>query len=136
MVAPGRSSAGPKCYAFDTGFVAFERGWNRIREDDRGVLWEHLVFDALRLRHLDDRIFYWRDKSGREIDFVVRRGRDRVDVFECKINPDKLDPSRVNAFRARYPEGDNYVVSPRAERPYQIRHRERLFTVCTTKDLP
>ena len=125
----------PKCYAFDTGFVAFERGWNRIREDDRGVLWEHLVLDALRLRHLDDRIFYWRDKSGREVDFVVRRGRDRVDVFECKINPDKLDPSRVNAFRARYPEGDNYVVSPRARQPYHIRRGERVFTVCTTRDL-
>ena len=33
----------PKCYAFDTGFVTFERGWNDIRDDDRGLLWEHLV---------------------------------------------------------------------------------------------
>ena len=67
---------------------------------------------------------------------MVRRGRDRVDVFECKINPDKLDLSRVNAFRARYPEGDNYVVSPRAGQPYRIRRGERVFTVCTTRDLP
>lgn len=63
----------PKCYAFDTGFVTFERGWTRIREDDRGILWEHLVLDSLRFRHPDEDIFYWRDKSGREVDFVVRR---------------------------------------------------------------
>ena len=126
----------PKCYAFDTGFVAFERGWNSIRDDDRGPLWEHLVLDALRLRHLDDRIYYWQDKSGREVDFVVRRGRGGVDLMECKMDPGKLNPVPVNAFRDRYPEGDNYVVSPRAERPYQVRRGGRVFTVCTTKDLP
>ncbi len=46
----------PKCYAFDTGFVAFERGWRNIRPDDRGVLWEHLVLDTLRVRHLDENV--------------------------------------------------------------------------------
>ena len=33
----------PKCYAFDAGFVAYERGWEQMREEDRGLLWEHLV---------------------------------------------------------------------------------------------
>ena len=47
----------PKCYGFDTGFVTLERGWHSLREDDRGVLWEHLVLDALRLRHADSDIF-------------------------------------------------------------------------------
>jgi predicted AAA+ superfamily ATPase len=31
----------PKCYAFDSGFVTFEKGWDTIRADDRGLLWEH-----------------------------------------------------------------------------------------------
>ena len=44
----------PKCYAFDTGFVTFEKGWDSIREDDRGLLWEHLVLDALRFQHADE----------------------------------------------------------------------------------
>lgn len=77
---------GGKCYAFDTGFVTFEKGWTRIREDDRGLLWEHLVLDSLRFRHLDENIFYWRDKAGREIDFVVRRQEGVVDTFGCKID--------------------------------------------------
>ena len=93
----------PKCYAFDTGFVTFEKGWDTIRAADRGLLWEHLVLDALRFRHPDDCIFYWRDKAGREVDFVVRRERDRVDLVECKVDPDTLNTPAVEAFRALYP---------------------------------
>ena len=126
----------PKCYAFDTGFVTFEKGWDTIRDDDRGLLWEHLVLDALRFRFADEDIFYWQDKSHREVDFVIRRGRDRVDVMECKINPDKLDAKPVEEFRSLYPEGENYIVSPAVKKPYKIRRGDLVFTACTTRDLP
>ena len=125
----------PKCYAFDTGFVTFERGWNRIREDDRGILWEHLVLDSLRFRHLEDDIFYWRDKSGREVDFVVRRGEGRLDTFECKIDPDEVRPAPVVAFRKRYPLGRDHIVVPTRKQAYRIRKGGRVFTVCGTRGL-
>ena len=126
----------PKCYAFDTGFVTFEKGWNSIRDDDRGLLWEHLVLDALRFRYTDVDIFYWQDKSRREVDFVIRRNRNRVDLVECKINPDKLNTYAMDAFRRLYPAGDNYVVSPAVKNPYQIHRGDQVFTVCTTGDFP
>lgn len=126
----------PKCYAFDTGFVTFEKGWETIRDDDRGLLWEHLVLDALRFRHPDERLFYWRDKAGRELDFVVRHDRDRVDLFECRIDPDELDPAGVETFRAAYPRGENYLVSLAVKEPYRLRRGTRVFTVCTTGALP
>jgi predicted AAA+ superfamily ATPase len=126
----------PKCYAFDTGFVTFEKGWDSIRDDDRGVLWEHLVLDTLRFRFADEDIFYWQDKSHREVDFVIRRGRDRVDLVECKINPDKLDAKPAEVFRDLYPQGNNYIVSPSVKKPYQVRRGDRVFTVCSTRDLP
>ena len=125
----------PKCYAFDTGFVAFEKGWDSIREDDRGLLWEHLVLDSLRFHHADQDIFYWQDKSHREIDFVIRRGREQVDVVECKINPDKLNVKPVQAFRAIYPEGKNFIISPSVKTSYRIRRGDIVFTVINTKDL-
>jgi len=99
-------------------------------------LWEHLVLDALRFRFADEDIFYWQDKSRREVDFVIRRGRDRVDVIECKINPDKLDAKPVEAFRSLYPKGDNYIVSPAVKKPYKVRRGDLVFTACTTRDLP
>ena len=126
----------PKCYAFDTGFVTFEKGWDTIRADDRGLLWEHLVLDSLRFQFADEDIFYWQDKSRREIDFVIRRGRDRVDVVECKINPDRLDAAQVEAFRALYPVGANYIVSPAVKTPARLRRGELVFTACNTSDLP
>ena len=126
----------PKCYAFDTGFVTFEKGWDSIRDDDRGLLWEHLVLDSLRFHYADDDIYYWQDKSHREIDFVIRHGRGRVDVVECKINPDKLDASPVAAFRDLYPDGDNYVVSPAVNTPTLMRRGHLLFKALDTKDFP
>ena len=125
--------ARPKCYAFDTGFVTLERGWDRLREEDRGVLWEHLALDSLSCRVPPENLFYWRDKSGRELDFVVRRGRDRLDAYECKINPDEFRAKALDAFRERYPEGRNFVVSPFVREPYRMRRGGRDITVSTIR---
>ena len=125
----------PKCYAFDTGFVTFEKGWDRIRDDDRGLLWEHLVLDTLRDRFGDEHVFYWRDKFHHEVDFVIRRAGGRVDLVECKINPDQVEARAIDAFRVLHPDGDDYVVSPGVKRPYRIRRGGRVLKVCGTADL-
>ena len=125
-----------KCYAFDTGFIAFERGWEQIRAEDRGLLWEHLVLDALLMRHHENDVLYWQDKSRREVDFVVRRAEGAVDAVECKINPDRLNPKPIEAFRRFHAKGANYVATPLDRKPYQIRRGELVFTVCSTRDLP
>ena len=104
-----------KIYAFDTGFVTFVRGWNSLRDEDRGGLWEHLVLDALRAAGLAHRIGYWRDKSGREIDFVLRQERDFVDAVECKIEPSRFNGENLEEFRRLYPKGTNWLVSPRVD---------------------
>lgn len=110
----------PKAYAFDTGFVCFVRGWRDVRNEDRGFLWEHLVLDVLRTAAGGDAVLYWRDKSGREVDFVVRR-RGAADAVECKINPDKLDVAGLEAFRGFHPDGRNFVVCPGVAEPYDRR---------------
>jgi predicted AAA+ superfamily ATPase len=112
----------PKCYCFDTGFVAFVRGWDSIREDDRGLLWEHLALDTLRTITDTQSLYYWRDKSGREIDFVIKGRGQHVDAVECKINPDDFKPSNLTVFRSLYPEGRNFVLSPNIKTPYRRRY--------------
>ena len=126
----------PKCYAFDTGFVTFAKGWDSIRSDDRGLLWEHLVLDSLCSHSNSEDIFYWQDKSHRELDFVVRRSADRVDVVECKINPDKLDAAPVEAFRRLYANGQNIVISPALKEPYRFRRGGLVFTACNAWHYP
>lgn len=102
----------PKVYGFDTGFVSFARGWNPLRSEDFGDLWEHVVLETLQARLPDTPLLYWRDKRGREIDFVIPRNRDTVDAIECKWNPDAFEADSLAAFRAIHPRGENYLVSP------------------------
>jgi predicted AAA+ superfamily ATPase len=107
----------PKVYGFDTGFASYCRGWREIREEDRGILWEHLVLDGLRSATHGQGLGFWRDKSGREIDFVIHRDR-QVDAIECKINPDRFDPEPLRKFREAYPDGRNFVVCPGVEEAF------------------
>jgi predicted AAA+ superfamily ATPase len=102
----------PKCYAFDTGLMTYVSGWNQIREEDRGVLWEHLALDMLQSHYPGRQIHYWRDKSGREIDFVLPDEGKNVDIFECKINPKHLSLYPLSVFRSIYPTGKNFCFCP------------------------
>jgi len=105
----------PKIYGFDTGFITFVRGWDPLRPQDHGILWEHLVLEYLQSAFPNETIRYWRDKAGREVDFVLARRRDQVDAIECKWNASDFDPSALKVFRSYYPKGKNYVVSPVTE---------------------
>jgi len=109
----------PKLYAFDTGFVTHARGWTSLREEDRGVLWEHLVLDTLRAVLSSGDIRYWRDKTGREVDFVLPGPSGIVDAIECKISPARFDVTGLRAFRALYPLGRNWLVCPYEQEPWQ-----------------
>ncbi len=124
----------PKVYAFDTGFVRFARGWRELRPEDLGPLWEHLVLDVLRAALPSQPIHYWRDKSGREIDFVVP-GREGVDTFECKIDPDAFDGRALGVFRGVYSKGNDFVVSPAVEEAWQRRVGGRVVRFIGCHDL-
>jgi predicted AAA+ superfamily ATPase len=124
----------PKCYAFDTGFVVFVKGWESIREEDRGFLWEHLVLDELRTIFDDRNLYFWKDKSGREVDFVVKGSDQRVDAIECKINPDKFNPDDLGVLRSVYSKGRNWVLSPAIKTPYQRRCGKMLVQFSSLMD--
>jgi predicted AAA+ superfamily ATPase len=109
----------PKIYGFDTGFVSFSRGWDPLRPDDCGLLWEHVVLESLQAYAHAQEIHYWRDMAGREVDFVIRINRDEVDAIECKWDPRQFDVSSLKAFRTRYPCGKNYLVCPDAGPGYE-----------------
>ncbi|MGH8247035.1 MAG: DUF4143 domain-containing protein, partial [Gammaproteobacteria bacterium] len=81
-------------------------------------LWEHLVLDVL-LAVGVPQLHFWRDKQQREVDFVLPRGRDRVDAIECKWRADAFETRNLSAFRALYLRGRNFVVSPTPGPGYQ-----------------
>ncbi len=112
--------AQPKVYGFDTGFVCYARGWEDLRPEDFGLLWEHLVLETL-LSFPVSRLHFWRDKQQREVDFVLPGGRGTVDAVECKWNVDAFEPRGLTAFRTNYSQGRNFVVSPQVSKRYSRR---------------
>ena len=125
----------PKVYGFDTGFVSFVRGWDPLRPEDYGVLWEHLVLEYLQAHLPDVPPRYWRSKTGREVDFVLARARGEADAIECKWDPSAFDPRGLAAFRVRHPRGRNYLVTPH-DGPAHIRGYDGLeVTVCNPEGL-
>jgi hypothetical protein len=81
------------------------------------LLWEHVVLEALQSIEGVIEIRFWRDKSQREVDFVLPRAREACDAIECKWSSESFRPESLAAFRAAYPKGRNFVVSPRKAPP-------------------
>jgi len=119
--SPREITKRPKCYAFDTGFVTYERGWTELREEDHEVLWKHLVLDMLRDQFSTREVYYWKDKSNREIDFVLRGSRDEVHLIECIMDVDRLSFRAIREFRRLYPNGENLILTPAATTSYRFK---------------
>jgi predicted AAA+ superfamily ATPase len=125
----------PKVYAFDTGFVSFARGWDPLRTDDCGTLWEHLVLEQLQAHFPETPACYWRDKAGHEVDFVLAHRREQVDAIECKWDPGAFDSSALKLFRSFYPKGRNFLVTPSGDPAYTKRYGNLSVRICTPTEL-
>lgn len=111
----------PKVYAFDTGFVCAYRGWDTLRSEDMGYLWEHLVLNEVQARIGRHSLGYWRDKRGHEVDFILARPRQDPIAIGCKWRADQFDPAGLQAFRRRYPKGLNLVAAHDVTRTFKKR---------------
>jgi len=92
-------------------------------------LWEHLTLDALRTIGPAPRIHYWRDKSKREVDFVLPVNEQELVAIECKWSDDHFKPDGLQALRALHPKGANYLVTPFVTHPYDTTFGDLLVHV-------
>lgn len=112
-------SSAPKVYGFDTGFVCHHRGWDKLRPEDCGYLWEHFVLNEMQARLQQRTVRYWRNKRGAEVDFVLPlRGQGNPIAIECKWKAAAFEAKSLAAFRRLYPEGQNFVVASDIDRSY------------------
>ncbi|OGL45398.1 MAG: hypothetical protein A2W05_08980 [Candidatus Schekmanbacteria bacterium RBG_16_38_10] len=119
---PTEIVSAPKVYAFDTGFVCYHRGWDKLRNEDYGILWEHFVLNELH-SHLQSReIRYWRDKQGHEVDFILLKNRKKPVAIECKWKADDFDSTNLQIFLKQYPQGKGIVVANDINRSYQRKY--------------
>ena len=116
---PSEIVSAPKVYAFDTGFVCHYKGWERPRSEDRGILWEHYVLNAIFSKSQKRNVHYWRDKRHHEVDFIIQKKAGEIIAIECKWSAGKFNSSNLKAFRRVYPRGPNYVVANDISRPFR-----------------
>ena len=121
---PSEIVAAPKVYAFDTGFVCHYRGWTSLRDEDLGLLWEHLVLNELQAQLQLRDIYYWRDKKGHEVDFVIPLRGGRLIAIECKWRAAEFEPRNLQALLRRYPETRCFMVANDVREPYTRRYGE------------
>ena len=125
----------PKAYAFDTGFICHARGWDSLRAEDRGTLWEHLVLDTLLSVEDPAKVLFWRDRQEREMDFVIPRGRGAVDAYECKWSALQQSLKNLQVFRRAYPQGRNFLVVPEPSGRRTLRREGLEVLVVSPADL-
>jgi predicted AAA+ superfamily ATPase len=116
---PSEIVSAPRVYAFDTGFVCYYRGWQELRQQDLGELWEHFVLNEIMAQLQSRHVFYWRDKRGHEIDFVLSLRRQEPLAIECKWSADAFEGANLQAFRRVYPKGENVVVAHDVDRSFR-----------------
>ncbi|MEN6305910.1 MAG: ATP-binding protein [Armatimonadia bacterium] len=128
-------TSAPKVYAFDTGFVRHFRGWNQLRPEDFGLLWEHYVLNELNARIAYPQVNYWRDKRGHEVDFVLAHPQAPLIAIECKRSVATFEPQSLFAFRKVYPEGLNWVVGPDVAPSFRRRYDDLEVDFLSIDDL-
>ena len=125
---PTEIVSAPKVYGFDTGFVCHHKGWDHLRQDDMGTLWEHFVLNEIHSRLQTRRVHYWRDKHNHEVDFVISRaGRDPFAV-ECKWSATGFDARSIVAFHRYYPGSSLLVVANDVERSFRRQYQGATVT--------
>ncbi|MBI4422073.1 MAG: ATP-binding protein [Gemmatimonadetes bacterium] len=127
--------AAPRVYGFDTGFVAYYRGWRDLRRGDLGTLWEHFVLNEVHASLQTREVRYWRDKQGHEVDFVMARGTTAPTAIECKWSARDIDLTNLTVFRRHYPRGETFVVAQDVDRPAIRRSGDITFTIVGLRDL-
>ena len=116
--------AAPKVYGFDSGFVCHYKGWETLRPEDKGVLWEHYVLNEIQARLQRRDVQTWRDKKHREIDFILQKSPRQIEAIECKWSADQFDPENLNIFRSLHPLGENFVVASDVDGSYRKEYRD------------
>lgn len=90
----------PKLYFRDTGLCAFLSGLESEEQLAKspllGALFETLCYNQLRTsyenRGLRKKIYYFRTRDGVEIDFVVEKGPNNLECYECKWSENPKAP--------------------------------------------
>ena len=99
----------PKLYFFDTGLLCFLLGIKNAKElhthPFKGAIFENLIIAELHKtqfnKALQPQLYYWRDKTGHEIDCLILQAHNKFEAIEIKAG---------STFNADYFSNLNYFA--------------------------
>lgn len=90
----------PKVYFHDIGFRnILIKNFNELEiRNDKGQLFENIIYKVLLSRYEHDQIKFWRTQDGNEVDFVIEDDQ----AIEVKYNINNLKTYKYNKFLSNY----------------------------------
>lgn len=141
----------PKVYFYDVGFVCYLLGINNVHQLEthplRGQIFENMVvteFLKHRFNHgRDNNLFFFRDRSGNEVDLVLDYSLQTLQAFEVKLSAVVHHDfyKSLNYFRSLFAEEtrDTLIVNTGAknsETPFVGHINYRDIETTLQEDLP
>jgi predicted AAA+ superfamily ATPase len=106
----------PKIYFIDLGarnyfikdFTPFDQ------RTDRNFIFENFVFSEFqKKKDYWTEIRYWRDKNGREVDFVIKKDKElKAYEVKCKTHIKKKELANILFFKNLYKEAQLFLITP------------------------
>jgi predicted AAA+ superfamily ATPase len=129
-------TSNPKCYYLDNGFrnQALGNFSPLLNRTDKGLLVESAVFQELlkyKVQHfLDIKIYFWRTKSGAEVDFIFYKNQDCFYPIEVKYQ-NFTKPTVSRSFRSfvdAYQPKKGFIITNEFSGHLKIEETEIFFT--------
>lgn len=98
----------PKIFFYDTGLM--QMLWlKQLQKEVIGSVFETSVFAELIKAHGADNVLYWRTQDKKEIDFVLRSGKNVIPI-EAKLSFPRNIPTGIHTWKSSFGIEDYLVV--------------------------
>ena len=98
----------PKIFFYDTGLI--QMLWlKQLQKEVLGSVFETSIFAELIKGHGADNVFYWRTQDKKEIDFVLRSGKNIIPI-ETKLSFPRNIPTSIHTWEESYGIADYLIV--------------------------
>lgn len=125
----------PKVFFYDTGIASLL--WLKaFSKEIIGNMFEVSVFSEIIKGKNKEEVFFWRTQDKKEVDFIIRRGRNLIPV-EAKLSSRSLNLTALNYFKENYKTKRNLCISLDINHPagqgVTFRYPWQLFDALTEK---
>jgi predicted AAA+ superfamily ATPase len=98
----------PKIFFYDTGLM--QMLWlKQLQKEILGSVFETSIYAELIKAHGTDNVFYWRTQDKKEVDFVLRSGKNVIPI-EAKLSFPRNVPTSIHTWKESFGVEDYLVV--------------------------